>query len=125
MLAPAAALFTVTPVFFVNSVMDSCQVIVSSRVVCLHCLRAIQVSDCNFGVDLYSAGGWDGLSASDRIAVLNYGNEFRKQLQPLMGTSVKHGGFVVPCLVHCVTGYSFGGRGSVEGVAINAAFLKW
>ncbi len=76
-------------------------------------------------MDLYAAGGWTGLSDSDRVTVLNYGNAFRDQLQPLMDTDVNHGGFIVPCLVHCVTGFGFWSQGNVRGTGLNAAFYKW
>jgi hypothetical protein len=91
----------------------------------LFTLFMFQVSDCNLGVDLYAAGGWTGLSDSDRVTVLNYGNAFRDQLQPLMDTDVNHGGFIVPCLVHCVTGFGFWSQGNVRGTGLNAAFYKW
>jgi hypothetical protein len=85
----------------------------------------MQVSDCNLGVDLYAAGGWTGLSKSDRLTILKYGDDFRQQLRPVMGTGVRHGGFIMPCLVHCVSGYGFWSRGSIGEIAPSAAFLKW
>ena len=86
---------------------------------------AMQVSDCNLRVDLYAAGGWPGLSYADRVAVIDYGSAFRKQLQPIMESEVNHGGFIMPCLVHCVSGYAFWGRGLVGNISPSAAFLMW
>jgi hypothetical protein len=86
---------------------------------------AMQVSDCNLRVDLYAAGGWAGLSNADRESVMDYGAAFQKQLRPIMESEVSHGGFIMPCLVHCVSGYSFWGRGLVGGISPSAAFLMW
>ena len=90
-----------------------------------HVCHAMQVSDCNLRVDLYAAGGWAGLSNTDREAVMDYGSAFEKQLRPIMESEVNHGGFVMPCLVHCVSGYAFCGRGLVGGISPSAAFLMW
>jgi hypothetical protein len=88
-------------------------------------LRTIQVSDCNLRVNLYAAGGWAGLSQTEKHSILIYGEEFRRQLAPLMSSAIGHGGFIMPCLVHCVTGYAFWLNGRIEGIAPYAAFWRW
>ena len=85
----------------------------------------MQVSDCNFRVNLYAAGGWAGLSNTDQAAVVNYGREFRAQLQPMRTSGVGHGGFITSCLVHCVSGYGVWAQELIGGDAPSAASLKW
>jgi hypothetical protein len=61
----------------------------------------------------------------DKRAILDYGEEFRRQLLPLVASEIHHGGFIMPCLVHCVTGYAYWAQGAIEGVVPSAAFLSW
>ena len=88
-------------------------------------LKTIQVSDCNLRVNLYAAGGWAGLSQTEQRSIVMYGEEFRRQLAPLASSEIGHGGFIMPCLVHCVTGYAFWLNGRIEGITPYAAFWRW
>jgi hypothetical protein len=98
--------------------------LISSQSAHIHS-RTIQVSDCNFRVNLYAAGGWAGLSQTEQRSILIYGEDFRRQLAPLVSSAIGHGGFIMPCLVHCVTGYAFWLNGRIEGIAPYAAFWRW
>ena len=76
-------------------------------------------------MNLYAAGGWAGLSHTDQRAVVNYGHEFRAQLQPLMQSGAGHGGFIMSCLVHCVSGYGFWTQQTIRGEAPGTVLLQW
>jgi hypothetical protein len=50
--------------------------------------RTIQVSDCNLRVNLYAAGGWAGLSQTEQRSIFIHGEEFRRQLGPLVSSAI-------------------------------------
>ncbi len=85
----------------------------------------MQVSECNLRVDLYASGGWRGIQANERRLLLNYGEDFRRQLQPMTRLAVNHGGYISSCLVHCVSGYAFWVNARIAGISPSEAFLSW
>ena len=74
---------------------------------------------------MYAAGGWHRLSKTDQNLILDYGDNFRQQLQPLLASTTRHGGYIMSCLVHCVTGYAFWVQGGINSISPHVAFLRW
>jgi hypothetical protein len=86
---------------------------------------SLQVGECDLQIGVYSAGAWHKLSQDQQSSIFSFSDEFRIQLKALSESNVHHGGFIAPCLVHCVTGFPYWWNGDVAGLAPNRAFLRW